>query len=213
MSSGHPQPFKYLVDSTISISAEYIFPTTKFQILNMPDRQPPASRPRIKFELEKPEDEVDSDATQSQDEAYDIEARAQVEANKARSRARAPPARNEAITTHRQSRDEESLAEDDVYYIYRIKRSDYRTAAYKALSKNPDMYEALEEFYSDIDKCTLQETSRGRLMHCEKQLNSMKDELTSALEMLGGNLLLSPVTEKLASVLGQIGRASCRERV
>ena len=81
--------------------------------------------------------------------------------------------------------DPDRLDSDDVFFLQRIKRSDFQAVTNRAISDNPAIRPVLEEYFNDIRKFTHRETSRGRMLYCEKELTSIQDKLVSAYEHAG----------------------------
>ena len=90
------------------------------------------------------------------------------------------------------------LADDDVYLIHKIKRSDFQAVTNKAIAENPGFRAVLDKYFNDIQTFTNFETSRGRMLHSVKQLHALNDELIAM------NAELDSVKEKLSSALGRV---------
>ena len=69
----------------------------------------------------------------------------------------------------------------DGYFLNRIKRSDFQAITKKAITGNPVVRDALIEYFREISQHSHQEATRGRLLHCEEELNTIQKDLTDVL--------------------------------
>lgn len=89
---------------------------------------------------------------------------------------------------HNHKHAEEVAETDDAYLIYRIKRSVLGEIIKKTTKNNPVMEKALTQYFSEINSHTFMETSRGRLLHSNEELISIKEKLKAMLDEVRGLL-------------------------